>query len=192
MSLDDQVRWDRQHTETQRAQPPSTLLRQILASDGWQCLPGRTLDIAAGKGRNALYLAERGFEVIAVDISKVALDVAQLHARQTHLQVDFQQLDLEQSFPEGEYDLILNINYLQRSLIPKIKAALRVGGHVIFETYLIDQQVIGHPKNPNYLLAHNELLDHFRDFRVLYYREGKFSDGGEPSFRAGIFAQKID
>jgi len=191
MSLDDQVRWDRQHAETHGAEPPSTLLRQILESDGWQCPPGRALDIAAGKGRNALYLAERGFEVVAVDISKVALDVARRHAEQTHLEVDFQQLDLERSFPQGEYDLILNINYLQRSLIPKIKTALRVGGHVIFETYSIDQQVIGHPKNSNYLLAHNELLTHFRDFRVLYYREGKFSDGGEPSFRAGIFAQKI-
>jgi tellurite methyltransferase len=191
MSLDDQVRWDRQHAETHGAEPPSTLLRQILESDGWQCPPGRALDIAAGKGRNALYLAERGFEVVAVDISKVALDVARRHAEQTHLEVDFQQLDLERSFPQGEYDLILNINYLQRSLIPKIKTALRVGGHVIFETYSIDQQVIGHPKNPNYLLAHNELLTHFRDFRVLCYREGKFSDGGEPSFRAGIFAQKI-
>jgi tellurite methyltransferase len=191
MSLDDQVRWDRQHVETHGAEPPSTLLRQILESDGWQCPPGRALDIAAGKGRNALYLAERGFEVVAVDISRVALDAARRHAEQQHLHVDFQQLDLEQSFPEGEYELILNINYLQRSLIPKTKAALRVGGHVIFETYSIDQQGIGHPKNPNYLLAHNELLDHFRDFRVFYYREGKFSDGGEPSFRAGIFAQRI-
>jgi tellurite methyltransferase len=143
------------------------------------------------KRRNALYLAERGFETVAVDISCVALDAARRHAEQQHLHVDFQQLDLEQSFPEGEYDLILNINYLQRSLIPKIKAALTVGGHLIFETYSIDQQVIGHPKNPSYLLAHNELLDHFRDFRVLYYREGKFSDGAEPSFRAGIFAQKF-
>jgi len=192
MSLDDQVRWDRQHAETHGAEPPSTLLRQILESHGWQCPPGRALDIAAGKGRNALYLAERGFEVVAVDISRVALDAARLHAEQKHLQVDFQQLDLEEGgFPEGEYDLILNINYLQRSLIRRIKAVLRVGGHVIFETYSIDQQMIGHPKNPNYLLAHNELLDHFRDFRVLYYREGKFSDGGEPSFRAGIFAQKM-
>ena len=191
MSLDDQVRWDRQHAETHGAEPPSSLLRQILESDGWQCPPGRALDIAAGKGRNALYLAERGFKVVAVDISRVALDAARRHAEQKHLQVDFQQLDLEQSVPEGEYDLVLNINYLERSLIPKIKAALTAGGHVIFETYSIDQQVIGHPKNPNYLLAHNELLDHFREFRVLYYREGKFSDGGEPSFRAGIFAQKI-
>jgi tellurite methyltransferase len=191
MSLDDQIRWDRQHAQTLGAEAPLSLLRQIFETGAWQLPPGRGLDIAAGKGRNALYLAERGFEVVAVDISRVALDAARRHAEQQHLHVDFQQLDLEQSFPEGEYDLILNINYLQRSLIPKIKAALRVGGHVIFETYSIDQQVIGHPKNPNYLLAHNELLEHFRDFRVLYYREGKFSDGGEPSFRAGIFAQRM-
>jgi tellurite methyltransferase len=191
MSLDDQIRWDRQHAQTLGAEAPSSFLRQIFKTGAWQLPPGRALDIAAGKGRNALYLAERDFEVVAVDISKVALDVARRHAEQTHLKVDFQQLDLEQSFPEGEYDLILNINYLQRSLILKIKAALRIGGHVIFETYSIDQQGIGHPKNPNYLLAHNELLDHFRDFRVFYYREGKFSDGGEPSFRAGIFAQRI-
>jgi tellurite methyltransferase len=192
MSLDDQVRWDRQHAETHGVEPPSTFLRQTVETDGWRCPPGRTLDIATGKGRNALYLAQQGFKVVAVDISKVALDVARHHAQQKHLEIDFQQLDLEQSaFPEGEYDLILNINYLQRSLIPKIKTALKLGGHVIFETYLIDQQVFGHPKNPNYLLAHNELLGQFRDFRVLYYREGKFSDGAAPSFRAGIFATKI-
>ena len=193
MSLDDQLRWDRQHAETQGAERPSTFLRQIFESAAWQLRPGRALDIAAGKGRNALYLAERGFEVVAVDISSVALDVARLHAKEKQARINWQQLDLEQSgFPGGEYDLILNINYLQRSLIAKIKAALRPGGHVICETYLIDQQVIGHTKNPQYLLTHNELLDHFRDFRVLYYREGKFSDAGEPSFRAGIFAQKVD
>jgi len=193
MSLDDQLRWDRQHAEPQGAERPSTFLRQIFESAAWQLLPGRALDIATGKGRNALYLAERGFEVVAVDISNVALSAARRNAQEKHLHVDWQQLDLEQSgFPGGEYDLILNIDYLQRSLITKIKAALRPGGHVICETYLIDQQVIGHPKNPQYLLTHNELLDHFRDFRVLYYREGKFSDAGEPSFRAGIFAQKVD
>ena len=192
MSVDDQVRWDRQHAQSHGVEQPSTFLRQLLENDPWCIPPGRALDIAAGKGRNAFYLAERGFEVVAVDISNVALDVARLHAQRKHLEIDFQQSDLEQvGFPEGEYGLILNINYLQRSLFPKIKAALKLGGHVIFETYLIDQKETGHPRNPNYLLAHNELLEHFRDFRVLYYREGRFSDGAEPSFRAGIFATKI-
>ncbi len=81
-------------------------------------------------------------------------------------------------------------DYLERSLIPKMKLALRVGGHIVFETYLIDQREIGHPKNPVYLLQHNELLDHFREFRVLCYREGKCRDGDDPSFRAGILVRK--
>lgn len=104
----------------------------------------------------------------------------------------WQQEDLEQiRLPENGFDLVINVNYLQRALIPRLKAALKTGGHVIFETYLIDQRAIGHPRNPDYLLAHNELLNHFREFRVLYYREGKFRDGDEPSFRAGILAGKI-
>jgi tellurite methyltransferase len=93
--------------------------------------------------------------------------------------------------PPGPYNLIVNINYLQRSLVPHIKSALAPGGYIIFETYLIDQQTIGHPKTPDYLLAHNELLNYFHDLRVLYYREGKFTDGSEPSFCAGILAQKL-
>jgi tellurite methyltransferase len=191
MAFDDQVRWDKHHASSGREEGPARFLRQILESDSWQLSRGTALDIAAGKGRNAIYLAERGFAVVAVDISRVGLDMAQARARQKRLHIDFQQLDLEESdFPRGEYDLIVSINYLQRSLMPRLKGALSLGGHVIFETYLIDQQRIGHPKNPSYLLAHNELLDVFCGFRVLYYREGKFSDRGEPSFRAGILAQR--
>jgi hypothetical protein len=57
---------------------------------------------------------------------------------------------------------------------------------------LIDQAAIGHPKNPDYLLRHNELLECFDDFRVLFYREGKFADGATEAFRAAIFAQRIN
>jgi hypothetical protein len=55
----------------------------------------------------------------------------------------------------------------------------------------MDQREIGHPQNPQYLLAHNELLNLFRGWRVLYYREGKFSAGAESAFRAGLLAQKV-
>ncbi|MDZ4346948.1 MAG: hypothetical protein U1E51_31440, partial [Candidatus Binatia bacterium] len=106
--------------------------------------------------------------------------------------ISWQQADLEQiELPKTTYDLIVNFNYLQRSLIPQIKAALRPGGHAIFETYLTGQEILGHPKNPAYLLGHNELLEQFRDFRVLWYREGKFTDDGEAAFRAGLLAQKL-
>jgi len=79
---------------------------------------------------------------------------------------------------------------LQWSLVPQIKETLKPGGWVIFETYLIDQSKTGDPINSDYLLLHNELLDFFRDFRILYYREGEFPQSGESTFRAALLAQK--
>jgi len=192
LSRDDQIRWDQQHADSPRTEQPSSFLREIIESGSWEIPRDRALDIACGKGRNALFLAEQGFDVVAIDISSVALEEGRRLAREQSLSISWQQADLEQvRLPENRFDLIVNFNYLQRPLIPQLKAALKSGGHVIFETYLIGQQAIGHPKNPDYLFAHNELLDHFRELRVLYYREGKFRAGDESSFRAGILAQKI-
>jgi tellurite methyltransferase len=193
MSMDDQRRWDRQHGGGDGEKAPSKFLQEIIDSDCWGIAPGRTLDIACGKGRNALFLASRGFQVTAIDISPAGLEQGRKQAEKNSLSIVWQQVDLERlGLGYAEYDLIVNVNYLQRSLIPQIKRAVKNGGHVLFDTYLIDQQAIGHPKNPNYLLSHNELLDHFRDFRVLLYREGKFVDGARASFRAGILAQRLD
>jgi 2-polyprenyl-3-methyl-5-hydroxy-6-metoxy-1,4-benzoquinol methylase len=192
MAIQDREKWDRQHAAAHRRQQPAGFLKQIFEAGAWQIEPGRALDIATGKGRNAIFLAERGFEVVAIDISPVALGEARKHAAEKHLSISWQQADLEKiELPENAYDLIVNFNYLQRTLVPQLKAALKVGGHVIFETYLIDQQTIGHPKNPDYLLHHNELLDLFDGFRILYYREGRFNDSREDAFRAGLLARKL-
>jgi SAM-dependent methyltransferase len=191
MTTGDQVRWDRQHAAGHGSDHASGFLKEILLSDSWPIPRGRALDIATGKGRNAIFLAEQGFDVVAIDVSPVALDEARQRAAGKSLSISWQQADLERiELPEATYDLVVDFNYLQRSLIPQIKAALKPGGHAIFETYLIGQEILGHPKNPAYLLRHNELLELFRDFRVLCYREGKFSAGEEPAFRAGILAEK--
>ncbi|MGE5219013.1 MAG: class I SAM-dependent methyltransferase [Chloroflexota bacterium] len=192
MSADDRLRWDRQHAESSGPEEASGFLREIFAGEHWQIPAGRALDIACGKGRNALFLAARGFDVTALDVSAVALSEGRRRAEERKLKIDWLEIDLEkEGLPGSDYDLIVDINYLQRALLPQIKAAVKPGGFVIFETYLIDQQTIGHPKNPDYLLGHNELLNAFSSFRVLLYREGKFTDGREPSFRAGILAQKL-
>ena len=192
MSSDDQTRWDRQHGLSPGADQPSNFLRQIIESDAWQIPRGLALDVAAGKGRNTIFLAETGFSVVGIDISSIALEEARRRAEEKSFRITWRQADLERiELPVAAYNLIVNFNYLQRSLFRQIRRALKPQGHIIFDTYLIDQQAIGHPKNPAYLLNHNELLDHFRNFRVLCYREGRYTDGGEPSFRAGIFAQKI-
>jgi len=192
MSTDDQKMWDEKHAEEHGLDTPASFLREILDLASWRIQPGKVLDLATGKGRNAIFLAQKGFDVEAVDISEVALDEGRRRARELGVTVNFQQADLEKiELSESSYDLVVNINYLQRSLFPQIKKSLKLGGHVIFDTYLIDQQVLGHPRNPAYLLAHNELLEIFRDFRVLYYREGKFAEEGKESFRASLLAQKV-
>jgi SAM-dependent methyltransferase len=70
--------------------------------------PGRALDLGCGEGADALWLAERGWHVVAVDISQTALDRAAMDARVRDLldRIDFQRHDLSDSFPVGIFDLV--------------------------------------------------------------------------------------
>jgi len=143
--------------------------------DNIELLPkGRALDVALGAGQNATYLAKMGFEVEGVDISPEVVSSALELARNFGVNLRAQVADLEGNYniEKGAYNVIICFNYLQRSLIPQIKDGLRKGGMVVYETFIVDQAQFGKPKNPDYLLRHNELLDMFRDFRCLCYREG--------------------
>src|ERR1041384_72180 len=187
----DRERWDQKQAAGQGNDAPSKFLEEVLASKAWLIPPRRALDVATGKGRNAIYLAAQRFRVDAVDISAAALQEARKAARAKGQSVNFIEADLEHAdLPRGAYDLVINFNFLDRGLVGHMKKALKPGGHVVFETYLIDQRELGHPKNPAYLLGHNELLDLFREFRVLWYREGKFADGGGEAYQAGLLAAK--
>ena len=152
---------------------------------------GRALDVAMGSGQNAVYLARMGFEVEGVDISPEAVSNALELARRAGITIKAEVADLEGNYrlDKNAYDVIICFHYLQRSLIPQIKDGLRKGGMVIYETFIVDQaKLFGKPKNPDYLLQHNELLDMFRDFRCLRYREG-IIDGRQAI--ASILAEKI-
>jgi tellurite methyltransferase len=135
---------------------------------------GRALDVAMGSGRNALYLALMGFQVEGVDVSPEAVKSAlkQAHILGVPLKARVANLESDYQIQKDAYHVILCFNYLQRNLIPQMKDGLRTGGMVVYETFIVDQVQFGRPKNPNYLLKHNELLDMFRDFRCLRYREG--------------------
>ncbi|MBW2616411.1 MAG: methyltransferase domain-containing protein, partial [Deltaproteobacteria bacterium] len=135
---------------------------------------GRVFDVAMGHGRNAIYLAKQGFEVEGIDISSEAVGNALEIARTSGVKLSAHVADLEDNFQidKGAYDVIVCFNYLHRPLIPQIKNGLRIGGMVVYETFIIDQARFGKPKNPDHLFKHNELLDMFRDFRCLRYREG--------------------
>ena len=85
MATDDQVRWDRQHAVSHGSNQASGFLKEVLLSGSWSIHRGRALDIATGKGRNSIFLAEQGFDVVAIDVSPVALDEARKRAAQKSL-----------------------------------------------------------------------------------------------------------
>src|SRR5262245_49631134 len=121
-------------------QKPSSFLKEIFEADSRSVPKGRALDMATGKEQNAIFLAKRGFQVMAIDISPVSLDMARQAAKEQSLIIDWQEADLERiELPAAHYDLVLNFNYLQRSLVGQIKKTLKPGRWVIFETYLMDQ-----------------------------------------------------
>ena len=151
---------------------------------------GRVLDVAMGNGRNSIYLAKEGFEVEGIDISSEAVNNALVAAGNEGVKIKAAVVDLEGNYEveKEAFDVIICFNYLQRSLIPKIKQGVSVGGMVVYETYIVDQPRFGRPKNPDYLLEHNELLHMFRDFRCIRYREGVIEDRKAV---AGIVVEKV-
>jgi 2-polyprenyl-3-methyl-5-hydroxy-6-metoxy-1,4-benzoquinol methylase len=155
---------------------------------------GKALDIAAGEGRNAVFLAQHGFDVDAVDISERGLKKAKKLAKEMGVKIHTLLVDLDSYQIERErYDLIANFYYLNRRFIPKIKKGLKKGGKVIFETYLLEQRTLGTggPKHSKYYLKHNELLKLFEGLRILLYREGIFKEGGRKKAVASLIAEKI-
>lgn len=153
---------------------------------------GKALVLAMGEGRNAVFLARNGFDVDACDISEIAVKKGILLANENNVTINAFVADLEKyEIAPNKYDLITCFYYTQRDLIPQIRNGLKKGGTAMFETYTIDQLKYGPdapgPKNPEYLLKHNELLDLFRDYHVLYYREGEIASN---KYVASLIAQK--
>jgi tellurite methyltransferase len=157
-----------------------------------ELMRGRVLDVAAGGGRNALYLARRGCIVEAFDISFAGLRLACAAAKAEGLHVLTVQADLEEfPLPSERYDAAINIRYLQRSLFVPLQRAVRPGGFILFETFLVDQQVFCHPRNPDFLLQRGELRAAFSGCDILVYEEGLFQSAvSRPAYLARMLARR--
>jgi hypothetical protein len=178
-SEDDKNRWNKRYNtgEYLYGKKPLKFLKDKLNI----LVRGKALVLAMGEGRNAVFLAGNGFDVDGCDISEKAVEKARLFSQEGGVALNAFVADLEEyKIPVNTYDLITCFYYTQRDLTPQIKEGLKSGGMVMIETYSIDQLKYGKdapgPKNPAYLLKHNELLDSFRDFRIHYYREGEIAE----------------
>ncbi len=143
-----------------------------------QLVPGnKALDIACGEARNSLFLAERGFQVTALDISDIGLAKGKQRADELGLEIDFRQVDLQGFVLEGQYDLVLNFNFLMRKLIPSEVAVLAPNGILLFDT-ILESPTLLQSHNPDYLLKHGELKQLFAEYEgeILFFEE---TDAGE-------------
>lgn len=161
---------------------------------------GAVLDIAAGRGRNALYLAAHGYTVEAIDRDEQALAELSAAARQRNLpNLTVRGVDLEANtdrppdLGKERYDVILVFFYLHRPLFPALREALKPGGVLVSETFLIDNHLRHqHPRRREFCLAHNELLDLISGLRVLHYDEGEHEGdpAGAPAYTARLVAKR--
>ena len=176
MTVEDRIKWDAKYRDKPISSDPSEIVKKYyhLASSG------RALDIACGNGRNSIFLAQNEFAVDAVDVSKVATD--QLTGRHASIQVHYEDLDTWK-IPRNQYDLIINIRFLDRNLFAQIQDGLKVGGLLIFESFL-------NGETDKYCLKTNELLHTFSKFRIIFYEEKKTDPGERYDQMASFVAQK--
>jgi tellurite methyltransferase len=189
MSTSDRLKWDERHQAATADDPEQIVLEALPLMR-----PGLALDVAAGLGRNSLALAREGIRCVAVDSSAVAMHKLRQAALEQRLQVQPVVADLANFVIRPDsFDVVLNINFLDRALVPALKRALRPGGVLVFETFLIDQAEIGHPRNPDYLLRHYELREMTAGLELLCYREGfgPYGRQGEPAWRSEAIARRI-
>jgi SAM-dependent methyltransferase len=137
---------------------------------------GPVLDLASGDGHNGLFLAAKGLPVTLADRSEEALQKAKETADGIQTKVTIWKVDLEKPgenpLTEEAYSAILVFRYLHRPLMPCIKKALRTGGFLVYSTYTLEQAQFGKPRNPDFLLKPGELMDWFKDWKVLHHFEG--------------------
>ena len=113
------------------------------------------LDLAAGRGRHALFFAERGHKVMAVD-----RDISRLPA---HPNIEPSPADLEDGSPgpcpAARFGAVVVTNYLHRPLMPALLDALAPGGVLLYQTFMEGNERFGKPSRPEFLLKDGELLE---------------------------------
>jgi SAM-dependent methyltransferase len=135
--------------------------------------PGRTaLDLGMGEGRNAIYLAQQGFKVTGLDVSKVAIQHAQEQAKAKGVTLETVEADLfAYDFGVDRFDLITLIYFNPAiKVLDKIKAAVKPGGLILIEGQGKDHEGGGPP--PWSRFAPNQLVRAFDDWRVIEYQDG--------------------
>lgn len=187
----DREKWNQRY----RAGAYSTRLHPCALLEDWiDGIPvGRAIDVACGAGRNSLYLANRGFEVDAVDISGEALDRARGIAQQMDLAVNWLEHDLDEQLELGSsYQLILIVRYVNLPLVRKLVTSLAPGGFLVCEQHLLTKERVVGPANLSFRVRHGDLLAVAEGLHIRYLEETLVPEpDGQKAALARLVAEKV-
>jgi SAM-dependent methyltransferase len=186
MSTSDRERWNEKYSHRQ---PPSYIEADAWLIEAIELIEQsasvvqtgrRALDIACGLGHNAIWLAQRGWQVDGIDISNAGLQLARQSAETGKSEVNWIEADLDIWEPSEDLcDLAIVFRFLDRVHVPRVAStALRAGGWLIYETFSRAQlkRADTHIRNPVFTLAAGELPTLFPDFDVVIHREDVLGD----------------
>lgn len=177
-------------TGTSTPLPPSGWIEQHLPRAGG---PRTLLDVAAGRGRHTALALDRGYSVTALDR---ATDGLSRFAADPMVRIIEADLEADNAGGPGwplhgkSFAVVVVTNYLWRPLFPDLLAAVAPGGLLLYETFARGQEMIGRPRNPEFLLGRNELLDLVRPTLDVIAFEDLVDPGPRPAVRQRIAARR--
>jgi tellurite methyltransferase len=173
---DSKSKWNQKHEERLvdlRELPANERLIKVTSS----LSGGKALDLACGLGGNSLYLAKKGFQLKAYDISDVAIQHLDKLAKKLQLPIDANISDLtnwkELDFVNQKFELVVMTYYLDRSLLPIVKSVVKEDGFCFMETYFSSLKKKERDISERFKLRPQELLNEFSDWQILYYEENE-------------------
>lgn len=184
-SQDSKTQWDQRYSRPNfiYGKSPAKFL-----AENYEYIPfeGTVLDMGMGEGRNAVFLAQKGYKVTGIDISSVAVKKSYLLAQEFGVKIKGVVASLkEYKIPAESYDAIVCFYYVDRSLIEKMKSWLKPGGVIIYEAHTILEKKKNDTDDAIYL-KEQELLRLFPGMKVLKFEEPQH----EKDFRSSIILKK--
>lgn len=157
--------------------------------------PGRALDICCGTGNDAIFLAQRGWDVAAVDISETAIEMAKEKARKAHVEIDFRVGSVPNlPFPDSTFDLVNDRGCFHHLILVDMKGflagilrVLKKGGIYNLMAMSSDEEHVTGPHK----FRKAELAGIFSPyFEIKKIAKTRFEGPGQPGARSAPYGPK--
>ena len=169
----DSERWDQKYETFSSPDPPDPLL--VKYAKLFKPF-SRVVDLGAGTGRNAIYLAQQQHVSIAVDCSQRAIHEAQRRAAKANIELLGLVADLNTfRFSQESLDAVVCFKYMNRNLMQDLQYRLHGGGYLVFKTFNLNILREYPAFNPDYVLQLGELARMFENYEIV-----SIDDDGKP------------